>query len=310
MDKLKGAIAMFQKPIFSIVMIFCLMAISGFDYAKHSIPLNEIQDGGPPKDGIPALTDPEFVLGDKVEYLSPNDRVLGVSVNGKYKAYPIKILNWHEIVNDRVGGKEILVSYCPLCGTGMVFDANIKGKRVLFGVSGKLYNSDVLMYDRQTESLWSQLQMEAVTGPMTGQKLNLLPAEHTTWEAWQSKHPDTYVLSTKTGYSRDYSKNPYAGYRRSTEIYFPVNHNDNRLPVKEWVVGIVINGQAKAYSFERLRKENTHVKDVIAGKEIVIRHDESVNSAVVEDSHGKIMPSVQAYWFAWRAFYPQTELYK
>jgi len=282
----------------------------GFDYSKHSIPLNEIHDGGPPKDGIPALTDPKFVSVHEAEYLNPKDRVLGININGEAKAYPIKILNWHEIVNDRVGGKEILVSYCPLCGTGMVFDAHIKGKRILFGVSGKLYNSDVLMYDKQAESLWSQIKMEAVTGPMTGRQLKLLPAELTTWDAWRAKHPDTLALSTRTGYFRDYSKNPYAGYGRSPEIYFPVNHRDTRLPVKEWVVGVVIDGKAKAYSFERLRKQVDSVQDVIAGKKIAVHYDKNGDSAIVEDSNGKVIPSVQAYWFAWRAFYPKTELYE
>ncbi|PIQ90015.1 MAG: hypothetical protein COV72_00085 [Candidatus Omnitrophica bacterium CG11_big_fil_rev_8_21_14_0_20_42_13] len=285
------------------------MALFGFDYSKHSIPTEQIHDGGPPKDGIPALTDPEFTSGNDAKYLGPKDRVLGISINGEAKAYPINILNWHEVVNDRVGGKDVLVSYCPLCGTGMVFDAHIKGIRSLFGVSGKLYNSDVLMYDKQTESLWSQIKMEAVTGPMTGEKLALLSARHTTWEAWRSQYPDTLILSSKTGYSRDYSRNPYAGYGQSPEIYFPVDHRDNRLPVKEWVVGVVINGQPKAYSFGRLTKEKAAVEDVIADKEITVYFDKNNESAVVKDNNGNVIPSVQAYWFAWKVFYPQTELF-
>jgi len=301
---------MFRRSYHTIVAIFCLMALFGFDYSKHNIPLNEIHDGGPPKDGIPALYDPEFILADDAKYLNPKDRVLGISLNGEAKAYPIRILNWHELVNDRVGGENVLISYCPLCGTGMVFEADIKGERYLFGVSGKLYNSDVLFYDKKTESLWSQIRMEAVTGPMTGQKLKLLPAEHTTWEAWRSKHPDTLVLSDKTGHFRDYSNNPYAGYGRSSEIYFPVNHQDNRLPGKEWIVGVVINSQAKAYSFESLKREEAGVKDTIGEEKITIHYDKKSESAVVKNNDGEIIPSVQAYWFAWRAFYPRTELYK
>lgn len=300
----------FKKTFYSIVTLFYLLTLLGFDYSIHSIPLNEIHDGGPPKDGIPALYDPEFTSAQEAGYLEQTDRVLGLMLNGEAKAYPIRILNWHELVNDRVGGENILVSYCPLCGTGMVFEVDIKGERFLFGVSGKLYNSDVLFYDKKTESLWSQIKMEAVTGTMTGQKLKLLPAEHTTWEAWRSKHPDTLVLSTNTGHFRDYSKDPYSGYGGSPGIYFPVNHKDNRLPVKEWVVGIVIDGQTKAYSFERLRKEDDPVKDVFAGKEIAIRYNKNADSAVIEDRDGQVIPSVQAYWFAWRAFYPQTELFK
>lgn len=292
-----------------MIMMIGLLALMGFDYSKHGIPLSEIHDGGPPKDGIPALTDPEFVSGKEVDYLSPKDRILGVSVNGESKAYPIKILNWHEIVNDRIGGKEILVSYCPLCGTGMVFDAGIKGKRVLFGVSGKLYNSDVLMYDKQTESLWSQIKMEAVTGPMTGHKLVLLPARHTTWEVWRSQYPDTLVLSKMTGYSRDYARNPYEDYGRTSQLYFPVNHEDKRLPLKEWVVGVVVDGKAKAYPFSELEKKGPVVKDSIGQEIIEVHYDAKNQSAVVRNTNGDEIPSVQAYWFAWRAFYPHTTIF-
>ena len=172
---------MFYRGFYSIIAIFCILTMLGFDYSKHSIPINEIHSGGPSKDGIPALYNPKFILAKDAAYLKPQDRILGLYLNGEAKAYPIRILNWHELVNDSVGGKDVLVSYCPLCGTGMAFDANIDGRKYLFGVSGKLYNSDVLMYDKETESLWSQIKMEAVTGAMTGKRLTLLPLIHTTW---------------------------------------------------------------------------------------------------------------------------------
>ncbi|OGW84187.1 MAG: hypothetical protein A2Z83_03405 [Omnitrophica bacterium GWA2_52_8] len=277
----------------------------GGDFSKHSIPLNEIYDGGPPKDGIPALFDPEFVSADEADFLRPADRILGLEAGGEAKAYPIKILNWHELVNDHVGGKSVLVSYCPLCGTGMAYDAVIDGKRFLFGVSGKLYNSNVLFYDRVTESLWSQLMMEAVTGPMTGEKLRLLPLEHTTWADWKRKHPQTKALSLKTGHSRDYFRDPYGDYEQNNRIFFPVAHEDSRLSRKAWVVGVIINKQAKAYPLESLLPE---VSDEIAGQKIRIEYDSKSRSAVVRNEQGEVMPSVQAYWFAWAAFYPETEL--
>lgn len=278
-----------NKTIHGIILIFCALSLFGFDYALHSIPINEIHLGGPAKDGIPALHDPQFVPGDEVKYLKLSDRILGLSINGEAKAYPIRILNWHELVNDTVGGNDILVSYCPLCGTGMAFDAKIDGKRFLFGVSGKLYNSDVLMYDKGTESLWPQIKMEAVTGPMTGKPLKLLPLIHTTWGAWQSKYPETKVLSKKTGHYRNYSS-PYSAYETSDQIMFPVKYKDSRLSRKEWVLGVIINKEAKAYSFKRLRQEQASVKDKVGGQNII--------------------PSTQAYWFAWVAFYPDTGLYK
>ncbi len=293
----------------------CLTAVfflfAAFSFSKHSIPLDEIHSGGPPKDGIPALFDPVFIPAAKAGYLQPEDRVLGISLNGEAKAYPIRILNWHELVNDHVGGEQVLVSYCPLCGTGMIFNASINGKRFLFGVSGKLYNSDVLFYDKETESLWSQIKMEAVTGAMTGTKLKFLFAENTTWEAWKMKNPDTKVLSLDTGFDRDYSRNPYQGYGKTQKIYFPVSHEDSRLARKDWVLGTILNGHVKAYPFEELRQypDPGPIQDTLGGEIIFIFYDPRSQSAFVTDNAGKDIPSVQAYWFAWAAFYPNTKLW-
>ena len=140
---------------------FARNTINGFDVGNASIPVDEILPGGPPRDGIPAIDNPVFMDAQKATFLSEDDRVIGIARHGITRAYPIAILNWHEIVNDRIGQESIVVTYCPLCGTGMVFAA---GSALSFGVSGLLYNSDVLMYDRQTDSLWSQLKMEAVSG--------------------------------------------------------------------------------------------------------------------------------------------------
>ena len=146
---------------------------NGFDVGNSSIPVAEILSGGPPRDGIPSIDDPHFITSDRADFLDPEDRVIGVSRNGEARAYPIAIMNWHEIVNDRIGDESIVVTYCPLCGTGMVF---LAPPGLEFGVSGLLYNSDVLLYDRQSESLWSQIMMQAVSGERLGEKLNLLPA--------------------------------------------------------------------------------------------------------------------------------------
>jgi len=294
----------------SIILICCVFLFSGFDFTKHSIPIDEIHGGGPAKDGIPALYDPRFTSAKDVEYLKQSDRILGLIINGEVKAYPIKILNWHELVNDSVGGKDVLVSYCPLCGTGMAFDAKIDGKRFVFGVSGKLYNSDILMYDKETESLWSQIKMEAVTGPMTGKRITLLPLVHTTWGAWKLKHPSTKVLSKKTGHFRNYNTSPYNSYETSDQIMFPVKHNDDRLSRKEWVLGVIVNKEAKAYSFKRLRREQTSVRDKVGGQNIIVVYDADNQSAVVLDEQNNIIPATQIYWFAWAAFYPDTDLYK
>lgn len=292
-----------------VALIFFALAQMAFDFSRHNIPLNEIYDGGPPKDGIPALYDPRFVKADEARFLSPGDRVLGLSMKGEAKAYPIKILNWHELVNDRIGEEWVLISFCPLCGTGMAFDAELNGQRFLFGVSGKLYNSDVLFYDKKTESLWSQIKMQAVTGSMIGTRLTLLPIEHTTWDDWQSRHPETQVLSDQTGTPRNYAVNPYEGYENHEKTFFQVSHEDTRLPRKAWVLGVTVGGKAKAYAFERLAKEPGFLCDQVGGQTIIVRYDPKNRSAIVTDAQGVAVPSVQAYWFAWAAFYPETELF-
>ena len=137
-----------------------------------------------------------------MDWLEHGDRVLALEANGVAKAYPIRILNWHEVVNDEIGGEPVLVSFCPLCGTGMAFDARLDGRRLIFGVSGLLYNSDVLMYDLETESLWTQIGSRALTGPRQGKKLRQIPLLHTTWERWREEHPDGLVLSRETGHDR------------------------------------------------------------------------------------------------------------
>lgn len=282
----------------------------GFNFSEHSIPLSEIYDGGPPKDGIPALTDPAFVEKEGAVFLKPQDRVIGVNFSGEARAYPLSILNWHELVNDVVAGQPLLVSYCPLCGTGMVFNSVLDGKRAYFGVSGKLYNSDVLFYDRDTESLWSQIKMQAVTGSLTGKKLGLIPSENTTWQAWKEKYPHTRVLSDKTGYQRDYMRDAYRGYSVSSRLMFPVTNRDDRMPLKAWVLGVMIDGKTKAFPFQELAKHATNeIEDRVAGQIIRIVFDRDAKSAVVYDASGQLMPSIQAYWFAWAAFYPDTEVF-
>jgi len=151
-----------MKVFLGVLLFIATPFLSAFDFSKHTVPTSEILSGGPPKDGIPALLDPKWILPTEADFMKDEDRVLALVHKGEAKAYPIKILNWHEIVNDTVGGKPVFVSYCPLCGSGMAFEATLQGKPYTFGVSGLLYKSDVLMYDHQTESLWSQILQEAV----------------------------------------------------------------------------------------------------------------------------------------------------
>ena len=161
----------------------------GFDTMKSNIPVADIVSGGPPKDGIPALVEPKFVAAHDATYLQPEDRIIGVVRNGMTKAYPLRILNWHEAVNDTIGTTAAVVTYCPLTGSAVVYARTVNRQILSFGISGRLYQSNVLLYDHQTESLWSQLKEEAVTGPQTGTRLRVLPSITTTWNAWRRCTP-------------------------------------------------------------------------------------------------------------------------
>ena len=280
-----------------------------FDLSKHSVPLDQIVPGGPGKDGIPALLKPVFVPAREAGFLKDEDRILGLSQGSDAKAYPIKILNWHEIVNDTIGGKPVVVTYCPLCGTGIGFEAAVQGRPHTFGVSGLLYQSDLLMYDHQTQSLWSQISMEAVAGPQTGAKLKPIFLSHTTWEEWRTEHPTTLVLSTKTGHSRFYDLDPYLGYAQSAELAFDTKHFDPRYHPKEWVLGIEVKGAFKAYPFAELKKVKAPLTDQINGQKVRILFNPRTLSASVTDADGRPMPSVMAFWFAWYAFHPDTQVF-
>jgi len=175
-----------------LLILLPWLLLSGFSFSNTLIPADRILAGGPPKDGIPALTYPAMETSDAANHwLEPDDMVLGVTINGLARAYPVRILNWHEIVNDRIGTRHLVISYCPLCGSGLAFDTADH-----FGVSGLLYQSDVLLYDKKSESLWSQLMMQAIAGPRSGERLHQLPLEQVSWSAWQSQHPDS---SLQTG---------------------------------------------------------------------------------------------------------------
>lgn len=281
--------------------------MNGFNLGNASIPVQEILSGGPPRDGIPAIDRPRFVSAGEADTLGPDDRVIGIHRNGEARAYPIAILNWHEIVNDRIGDEPIVVTFCPLCGTGMVFasPANLD-----FGVSGLLYNSDVLLYDRQSESLWSQIEMEAVSGKRLGQKLQLLPASHTSWQDWLNRYPRSKVLAEPRGSTRNYKRNPYAGYARSRDLYFPVSNRDRRYHPKEQVIGVAVGDEAKAWPFAELAKSAAEFTDTLAGQPVTVRYNSEARSGGVFAADGEEIPSVIAFWFAWMSFHPQAEVYR
>ena len=301
-----------------IFFVLCLSSSSvakpvknGFDLENSIIPANKVFSGGPPRDGIPSIDVPKFVSSNRASFLKDEDRVMGVEIEGEARAYPISILNWHEIVNDQFKDKSVAVTYCPLCGSGIVYNADIKGKRHQFGVSGLLYNSDVLLYDRETETLWSQILSKAVSGSLVNSKLEVIPSSHTSWQAWKKKHPNTKVLSTDTGYSRDYSRSPYGNYDNDQTIYFPLSFRSKRYHPKERVLGIVINGKQKVYPFSELAKTKVEmIDDNFEGESLRIKFDIENRDGSIENAQGKAVTSMNTFWFAWYAFYPESLIYK
>lgn len=300
---------LFLAVISAVTPVFCSAAtMNGFDIESSLIAEDEIHHGGPPRDGIPAISSPQFIAANEADWLNPSDRVIGIDIEGERRAYPIRILNYHEIVNDRIGDTAFVITYCPLCGTGVAFDAEAAGKVREFGVSGLLYNSDVLLYDRQSESLWSQIMSMAVSGPLAGTRLRQIPIQHTHWGRWRNEG-DTLVLSLDTGYRRDYNRSPYGSYEEDRELYFPVNARSTRYHPKERVIGFELDGRFKAYPFVELSKVESPLEDVFGGLELVVSFDASTRSGEIRDNRGRLLPSINSYWFAWYAFHPETEVF-
>ena len=289
-----------------------LAAKNGFDIIDPLVPMNEIVSGGPPRDGIPAIHQPVFESAIDARWLKNEDRVLGIEIAGEARAYPVRILNWHELVNDQIADQNFTISYCPLCGSGMVFATNIADTALEFGVSGLLYNSDMLLYDRNSESLWSQLLAKAISGPLKGTVLPQIPVMHTSWKHWRTLHPQTVVLSRDTGFKRDYRKSPYRGYAHSRKLYFKVNHKAPKTyHPKENILGIESDGKFKAYPFSELEKNGkTSFSDTFNGEKFVILWDRASKTATVEDQSGHPYPTVVAFWFAWFTFHPETEVFE
>lgn len=282
----------------------------GFDLGNITIPLEFVKDGGPPRDGIPSIDNPEFLMAQEETFLEDNDMVLGIYYNNIAKAFPVRILNFHEIVNDKFEGHPVVVTFCPLCGSGLAFNAKIEGSGKTFGVSGLLYNSDVLLYDRETETLWSQILSEGVAGPLAGKELEIIQTYNTSWKDWKENYPNTLVLSTDTGYDRDYSRDPYPEYYTSEKVWFPIQNSNDVMHPKAKVLGLEINGTFKAYPFHELNKTGKIVRDEVNGKAIIIHFNHKEESGYITDLDNTVIPSTTLFWFAWVAFHPETEIYK
>ncbi len=311
---------------------------------KYTVNPDELVQGCPGRDCIPSIDDPGYVDAENADWLEGEDRIIGLEIGNESRAYPLNILSRHEIINDRVSGEPVAVTYCPLCRSGMTYSREVEGEVLEFGVSGKLYEANLVMYDRQTESYWSQISGRAIVGEKVPEKLELIFSSITTWDEWRNGHPETKVLSRDTGIypASAYSRSAYGGYRKSESVGFGVEDVDDRLPAKKLVHGIKIGKTSKAYTEEILKQEE-FIQDEVEGRTLLIFKnpgDGSVTALAkndtglefeltdeyIRDSEGgrwsfegdkqngdasieRIIPQ-GFYWFAWSKFNPETELYR
>ena len=269
------------------------------DFSKHSVPYSEILSGGPPKDGIPALTDPELVtVAEADEWIEPQEPVVVVTAGGETRGYPIQVLMWHEMANDVVGGVPVLVTFCPLCNTAIVFKRELGGRRYQFGVTGRLRYSNMIMYDKQTESWWQQANGEAIAGSMTGKKLAPHPGEMVAWRDFKRDHSSARVLSRNTGHSRPYGANPYAGYDDVSRPPFLYQGPETPgvLPPVARVLALQIDGKAVAYPFKVMKKKKV-ANDRVGDTPVVVFWAAGTASALDAKSvaAGRDVGSANAY---------------
>ncbi len=253
------------------------------DFSRHSVPLAEFRSGGPGRDGIPPVDNPKFVSVDSAdEWLDGQEPVLVVELDGAARAYPVQILTWHEIVNDNLAGRPIAVTFCPLCNSSVVFDRRVDGRELTFGTTGNLRKSDLVMWDRQTESWWQQFSGEALVGELTGKVLTPLSSQTLSWKDFRNRFPGGDVLSRDTGFTRDYGRNPYEGYDSPDEEPFLFDgETDGRLPAKERVAAVFVGDQAAVVPFARLRARGV-TSFTVARTPVVVMFEPGVASALDE----------------------------
>ncbi|MFI5171143.1 MAG: DUF3179 domain-containing protein [Chitinophagales bacterium] len=312
-------------------------------YDQWLIDYESVESGCERVDCIRSVDDPKFISVSEADFINDEDLVIGIKWDDEIKCYPHAILNWHEIINDKIAGRDIAINYCPLTGSGMAWDRNINGKISEFGVSGMLYNSNIIPYDRNTRSAWSQMKQLCVNGELMDSAAHTYQVIETSWLTWKKLYPESKVLSTETGMQRDYLNYPYSTYRENREIYFSVDNESDTLHPKERLFGIIENDKAKCYRFSNFKGGIRVLNDTAFNKNIIIVGSERDNiitafenpsenkfSSVTNkipgifkddknniydvfgyciegDKKGQRLIPVNgfiAYWFAWYGFYP------
>jgi len=271
------------------------------------IDVNKILGGGPAKDGIPAINNPKFLSVKEADVLLGDDEdVFVLQHKNITRVYPHRIMVWHEIVNDNIKGDPLLITYCPLCGSVIAFERKVKGKEVEFGTSGKLYNSNVVMYDRDSDTLWTQVKGQAVKGALTGDVLKPVTIDVVKWSKVKKHLPNAEVLDEDLENPRPYHRDPYGSYYLLNRLMFPVEHEDKRMHGKTIVHGIEINNVRKAYKEDDL---TSPIYDEVGGVSIKIERTYFGGVKVTNQITGKEIIKERDYWFCWFAFRPDTLLY-
>jgi len=278
----------------------------GFDATtKRSVALSDLRQGCPARDCIPSIDNPKFLSADEAVHVTDDELVITLSYKGQYRAYPSKVLDHHEIVNDTIAGDPLAITWCPLCGSAVGVERTVGGTITEFGVSGVLYNSDLVLYDRATETLWDQIEAKGVVGTMTDVELTLVPVSMSKWAKWRDKHPDTLILSTDTGFEYDYTQDRFAEYRESTRLFMPVSASDERVHAKTVVFGFDLASGSVAYAESVLEEGGTYSHDLGGEEAVVTLHDDGkVTLLRGDETHHPI----RLFWFAWYTFHPETEL--
>jgi hypothetical protein len=269
------------------------------NFSKHTVPYREIFSGGPPKDGIPAIDEPKFVDVKEADgWLKPVEPVILIEVGQDARAYPLQILIWHEIVNDTIGGLPLTVTFCPLCNTAIAFERDFNGKLLDFGTTGRLRYSNLIMYDRQTETWWQQATGEAIAGELAGSQLKFYPAAIISWQEYKAAHSDGQVLSRQTGFDRDYGRNPYAGYDdvNNPPFLYRGPETPGILPPVARVLTVDLDQEAVAYPYDVLQKVRV-VNDNVGGQPVVVFWEAGTASALDASSvaGGKDVGTANAY---------------
>jgi Protein of unknown function (DUF3179) len=280
--------------------------LGGFRLEKLRVPAEHVIAGGPKRDEIQSVDTPRFATLEEATWVLAENPVIGISLGGEARVYPIHLMERHQIVNDEIAGTPLVVSYDPLAGTPLAYERRAAGRTFSFGVAGLLYNANFLMYDRETESLWSQLRGDAVAGSLSGERLRRVPLRQETLAAWLERHPDSRVLAPPSEHI-DYRYSPFTSYWVSNRVPSRVDAEDPRFHAKELVLGVAKDGKSRAYLGSLVTAAGGVADDEFAGRKIHLAYSSS--DGVFRYDVPADLEVTEAYWFAWKAFHPDTEVW-